>query len=141
VDLINKVFMKREEEIKKQSEIYSNDTANYVEWGDGWEDYNDIEYVERAFMSGVKWADEHPDNKYTYTKQQLIDMGFAFTTNGDIVTPDQLNEDLKNYLKHQKQKFIEQACEWLDSNFPSIDGVGSWYKESFINRFKKVAEL
>ena len=70
-------------------------------------------YPSEAFIDGAKWADEHPDSKHTYTKQQLIDMGFAFTTNGDIVTPDQLNEDLKNYLKYQKQKFIEQAKEWL----------------------------
>ena len=70
-------------------------------------------YPSEALIDGAKWADEHPDSKHTYTKQQLIDMGFAFTTNGDIVTPDQLNEDLKNYLKYQKQKFIEQAKEWL----------------------------
>ena len=66
-----------------------------------------------SIMEGIEWADEHPDSKRTYTKQQLIDMGFAFTTNGDIVTPDQSNENLKNYLKYQKQKFIEQAKEWL----------------------------
>ena len=66
-----------------------------------------------GIIIGAKWADEHPYSKHTYTKQQLIDMGFAFTTNGDIVTPDQLNEDLKNYLKYQKQKFIEQTKEWL----------------------------
>ena len=69
-----------------------------------------------GIIIGAKWADEHPDSKHTYTKQQLIDMGFAFTTNGDIVTPDQLNEDLKKYLKYQKQKFIEKACKWLQEN-------------------------
>lgn len=66
-----------------------------------------------GIIIGAKWADEHPDSKRTYTKQQLIDMGFAFTTNGDIVAPDQSNEDLKKYLKYQKRKFIEQAKEWL----------------------------
>ena len=65
------------------------------------------------FYYGALWADENPDAKRIYTKKQLIDMGFSFTTNGDIVTPDQLNEDLKKYLKYQKQKFIEKACEWL----------------------------
>ena len=66
-----------------------------------------------GIIIGAKWADEHPDSKRTYTKQQLIDMGFAFTTNGDIVAPDQSNEDLKKYLKYHKRKFIEQAKEWL----------------------------
>ena len=69
-----------------------------------------------GIIIGAKWADEHPDSKHTYTKQHLIDMGFAFTTNGDIVTPDQLNEDLMKYLKHQKRKFIEKACKWLQEN-------------------------
>ena len=74
-------------------------------------------YPKGAFIDGAKWADEHPDSKHTYTKQQLIDMGFAFTTNGDIVPPDQLNEDLKKYLEYQKQKFIEKVEEWLYKNF------------------------
>lgn len=69
-----------------------------------------------GIIIGAKWSDEHPDSKRTYTKQQLMDMGFAFTTNGDIVTPDQLNEDLKKYLKYQKQKFIEKARKWLQEN-------------------------
>lgn len=64
-----------------------------------------------GIIIGAKWADEHPDSKRTYTKQQLMDMGFAFTTNGDIVTPDQLNEHLKKYLKYQKRKFIEKGKE------------------------------
>ena len=67
-----------------------------------------------AFEAGAKWADEHPDSNRTYTKQQLIDMGFAFTTNGDIVTPGQSNEDLKKYLQYKKRKFIEKACDWLE---------------------------
>lgn len=66
-----------------------------------------------TFVDGAKWADEHPDSNHTYTKQQLIDMGFAFTTNGDIVTPKQENEHLKKYLQYQRGKLIDKACEWL----------------------------
>ena len=69
-----------------------------------------------GIIIGAKWADEHPDSKHIYTKQQLIDMGFAFTTNGDIVPPDQLNEDLKKYLEYQKRKFIEKSRKWLQEN-------------------------
>ena len=71
-------------------------------------------YGENSFKEDIKWVDEHPDSKHTYTKQQLINMGFAFTTNGDIVTPDQLNEDLKKYLEYQKQKFINKLKKWLE---------------------------
>jgi hypothetical protein len=83
-------------------------------------------YPRDAFIDGAKWSDEHPDSKHTYTKQQLIDMGFAFTINGDIVPPDQLNEDLKKYLEYQKRKFIEKGKEWIEKNFRS-DGYFSLY--------------
>ena len=90
-----------------------------------------------GIIIGAKWADEHPDSKHTYTKQQLIDMGFAFTTNGDIVTPDQLNEDLKNYLKYQKQKFIEQTKEWLEKTIDDdvLVKCGSVIKCMDVNEF------
>lgn len=35
---------------------------------------------------------------------------------------------------------VDQACKWLDNNFPTIDNVGSWYKENFIKEFKKYLE-
>lgn len=70
-------------------------------------------YPREAFIKGATWSDEHPNSKNVYTKQQLIDMGFAFTTNGDIVTPDQSNEDLKKYLKYQKQKFIDKTISYF----------------------------
>lgn len=110
-----------------------------------------------SIIEGIEWADEHPDSKHTYTKQQLIDMGFAFTTNGDIVMPDQLNEDLKKYLEYRKQKFIEKSKEWLERTLyihteieedkdwgetKPIDWVTSDYDsvEDFINSFCKVME-
>lgn len=71
---------------------------------------------EESFIEGAEWSDENPDTKCIYTKKQLLDMGFAFTTNGDIVTPEQSNKDLKKYLQYQKQKFIEKACKWLSDN-------------------------
>lgn len=49
--------MTREEEIKKQAEIYTDNRDNYVEWSDGWEAHNDIKFVEKAFIEGAKYAD------------------------------------------------------------------------------------
>ena len=53
--------MKREEEIKKQAEIYTDDVSNYTEWTDdgGWTDYNAAKFVEKAFIEGAKWADNN----------------------------------------------------------------------------------
>ena len=50
--------MKREEEIEKQGTIYSDISGNYIEWGDGWQDYDDQVYVEKAFIEGANWADK-----------------------------------------------------------------------------------
>ena len=140
--------MSREEEIHKAAKEFA--FSDKTETPDFYDVMND-------FYFGAKWADEHPDSKHTYTKQQLIDMGFAFTTNGDIVTPDQLNEDLKKYLEYQKQKFIEKSKEWLERTLyihteieedkdwgetKPIDWVTSDYDsvEDFINSFCKVME-
>ena len=51
--------MTREEEIKKQAEIYTDNRDNYVEWSDGWEAHNDIKFVEKAFIEGANWADSN----------------------------------------------------------------------------------
>ena len=140
--------MTREEEIHKAREEFA--FSDKTETPNFYDAMNDFYY-------GAKWADEHPDSKHTYTKQQLIDMGFAFTTNGDIVTPDQLNEDLKKYLEYQKQKFIEKSKEWLEKtlyihtetekiNYWGIINTGSWMTsdyesvEDFINSFCKEME-
>lgn len=39
-----------------------------------------------------------------------------------------------------KEKFIEKAVKYLEANFPDIENVGGWYKESFINNFRKAME-
>lgn len=53
--------MTRQEEIKKQAEVYTGDASNYTEWSDdgGWSDTNDVELVEKAFIEGATWADKN----------------------------------------------------------------------------------
>ena len=55
------LIMTREEQIKKQADIYTDDASNYAEWSDdgGWSDTNDIDLVEKAFIEGAKWADNN----------------------------------------------------------------------------------
>ena len=105
----------------------------------------DFYNVMNDFYYGALWADENPDAKRIYTKKQLMDMGFSFTTNGDIVTPDQLNEDLKKYLKYQKQKFIEKGKEWLFKNvYKHVDdeklSMTFRYTNDAIENFEKCME-
>lgn len=65
--------MAREEQIKKQADIYTDDASNYTEWSDdgGWSATNDIELVEKAFIEGAKWADEHPKSPWISGKEDL----------------------------------------------------------------------
>ena len=65
--------MTREEQIKKQADIYTDDASNYTEWSDdgGWSDTNDIELVEKAFIEGAKWADAHPKSPWISVKEDL----------------------------------------------------------------------
>ena len=65
--------MTREEQIKKQADIYTDDASNYTEWSDdgGWSDTNDIYLVEKAFIEGAKWADEHPKSPWISVEDDL----------------------------------------------------------------------
>ena len=39
-----------------------------------------------------------------------------------------------------KDFIIERAVKYLEVNFPDIENVGGWYKESFINNFRKTMD-
>jgi hypothetical protein len=39
-----------------------------------------------------------------------------------------------------KDEFIEKGVKYLEANFPDIENVGGWYKENFINNFRKIME-
>lgn len=151
--------MTREDCIKKQADIYTDDASNYAEWSDdgGWSDANDIELIEKAFIEGAKWADSHPNEKLVYTKKELFDMGFGFDLNGNIVTPQEIEEGLKKYIKYRKNKWTEKAYEWLKKTMyihtehdtdvdwgttKTIDWVTSDYDtvDEFIDGFRKALE-
>lgn len=79
-----------------------------------------------------------------YTKEQLLEMGFTFTLNGDIVTPNEESKHLKEYLDYRKQKLIDTACAWLDAHwlddqYWSADGE-DFYMSSLIMDLRKVME-
>lgn len=87
--------MTREEQIKKQADIYTDDASNYAEWSDdgGWSETNDIALVEKAFVEGAKWADKHPN----LSEEEQVGMG-------------------ELGMMWQKKHLIEKACEWLQEN-------------------------
>lgn len=64
--------MTRKEQIKKQADIYTDDASNYTEWSDdgGWSATNDIDLVEKAFIEGAKWADNHSKSPWLKYKDK-----------------------------------------------------------------------
>lgn len=80
--------MTREEQIKKQADIYTDDASNYAEWSDdgGWSSTNDIELVEKAFIASAKWADKTmidkavkwlQENTYKHVDDRRLSMLFS----------------------------------------------------------------
>ena len=65
--------MTREEQIKKQVDIYTDDASNYTEWSDdgGWSNSNDIDLIEKAFIEGTKWADNNPKSPWISVEDDL----------------------------------------------------------------------
>lgn len=65
--------MTREEQIKKQADIYTDDASNYTEWSDdgGWSNSNDIDLIEKAFIKGAKWADNNPKSPWISIEDDL----------------------------------------------------------------------
>ena len=64
--------MTREEEIKKQADIYTDDASNYTEWSDDEGCYtNDIGLIEKAFIEGAKWADNNHKSPWISVNDDL----------------------------------------------------------------------
>lgn len=49
------MIMTREEQLNEAVFDYVGQSGTTIEWGDGWEDFNDAEYVEKAFKAGAEW--------------------------------------------------------------------------------------
>lgn len=93
----------------------------------------DYEDMQAAFEEGAMWADEYPNKKLVYTKKELLDMGFSFDPNGNIITPQEIEKEQK-YIYYQKAKWIEKACKWL---------LKGWYfvnSTETIDNFKQAME-
>jgi hypothetical protein len=144
--------MTREEQILNKAINYSEIEENFLEYDDCGDVCDDKYFVEKAFISGAKWADENPNNKLVYTKKELLDMGFGFDLNGNISTPQEIEEKTKKYINYRKDKWIKKACDWLENElFEDKAEINPYYAtdvksksydtlDQFINNFKKAME-
>lgn len=53
--------MTREEQIRNEAIDFSEYEDNFLEYDDCGDVCDDKSFIENAFISGAKWADEHPD--------------------------------------------------------------------------------
>lgn len=121
--------MKREEEIMQEANTRYSVSHPF------------IDIAKESFIEGAKWADENPDKNLVYTKQELLNMGFGFDLNGNISTPQEIEERSKKYINHRKSKRIEKACEWLEEkNKTCMYELEMILGKQFINDFKKAME-
>ena len=103
--------MTRKEQIKKQADIYTDDASNYTEWSDdgGWSGTNDIDLVEKAFIEGAKWADEHPKSPWISVKDDL-------PCNNSYLTSSVCTDDV-----------IVYECGKIYNSYMRMDVNNEWY--------------
>lgn len=76
---------------------------------------HELAYISRnlVFEAGAKWADEHPDKRKVYTKDELYKMGFAFDTNGNIADPRRDAEMWDRYVEYKQGKWLDKVCKYI----------------------------
>ena len=105
------------------------------------------------------WYNHFTDSSYFDIQDYLLDV-FCIKVeeyDDDLIYPDFIDE-IQNYIWDKlcdatgvpavenepemvnKQEFIAKAVKYLEANFPDIENTGDWYKESFINNFRKTME-
>ena len=120
--------MTREEQIKKQADIYTDDASNYTEWSDdgGWSDTNDIDLVEKAFIEGAKWADEHPKSPWISVEDDL---------------PCN-HEELLNAKYETKKVFVLKTGGFPDVDYMlKINGEWTWFSHKSSKFWMQIPEL
>ena len=113
--------MTREEEIKKQAEIYTYNRDNYVEWGDGWEDHNDIKFVEKAFIEGAEWADNNINISSIWNDINIVpsdNKGIIYLTkNGKMGVINTIKRNKWDWYVNDKYSIVKWA--YIDDLLPN----------------------
>lgn len=93
--------MTREEQILNKAINYSKTEENFLEYYDCGDYCDDKDLIEKAFIEGAKWADEHP-NLYNNEKYHTVKVSCL----------DELNRKATLY-----DNFLEKACEWVKKHY------------------------
>ena len=99
----------------EESQDYISRRGFDIPWNDC-DVFVDEREITRTVANVLRWADENPSSR-CYTKQQLREMGFAFTTNGDIVTPDDMENMAERFYEYRKKEWMDKLEKWLMKYF------------------------
>lgn len=121
--------MTRKEQILIEAIDYSFVEDNYLEYDDCGDICDDRDFIQKAFESGAKWADEHP-NLYNDEKYHTVKVSCL----------DELNRKAVLY-----DTFLEKACEWWEQHTVDYDLYDIWNKDyvsfkSLIMDFREAME-
>ena len=116
--------MTREEQIKKQVDIYIDDASNYTEWDDAGFYSNDIDLIEKAFIEGAKWADNNHKSPWISVKDYLPcnnpnDIHFSFT-NYVIAIDEDKNIIIAFMRKDKNDKWVWCSDDDYDLSYRII---------------------
>ena len=119
--------MTREEQITFEADKYTDTRNNYVEWGNGWEDFDDKEYIEKEFQAGAKWADENPKR---YSQEELCDIQLEMMKQRDKRLLDKVIKVLKNNID-----LWTNTRQSIFSNYREV-----YFLDNFEEDFRKAME-
>ena len=95
----------------KRETFLHNKAVEYSELDENFKEFK--EFITKAYLAGAKCADENPNKNLVYTKQELMDMGFGFDLNGNITTPQEIEERSKKYIEYRKNKWADEVVKWM----------------------------
>ena len=132
--------MTRQEHIEAAVDKYTDNSVNYLEYcDDGWEDKTDIDYVERAFMAGIEWADAHQNHWHDAQGDDLPEIDrevIVLLDNGKVCFAHRPNKkgylgksmvtgNIETFYPHTYDKGgwnIPNVKWWCDINLPKEGG-------------------
>ena len=115
--------MKREELIKKQASIYTDDADNYLEYSDdrGWTDKNDKEFVKKAFIEGAKWAYNNINISSIWNDVNIVpsdNKGIIYLTkNGKMGVINTIKRNKWDWYVNDKYSIVKWA--YIDDLLPN----------------------
>ena len=95
--------MTREEQIRNKAIDFSEDEDNFLEYDDCGDTCDDKLFVERAFISGAKWADEGMIKKACEWLENNIDPGLIIYHEKKWLSMKEFINNFKEAMQNERR--------------------------------------